>query len=213
MKMFIGLGACVTLLFVVVSAALYSSWYRGTEATFVENKKNSIAEQVEEKFSASAQPSDFSRTDKEGQKKIFDAFWVRTQSPDIIRMKIWKEDMVLWSDVSEIIGQRFLDNDELQEVLERKESIVEIKSLEKAENITEQQYGELLEVYVPIFDEKKDVVGVIEVYSSTADMRELLEQELLRKILLFGIPILSVYALSIVMLWRFFVKKERQTLS
>lgn len=209
MKIFIGLGVCVTIFFVGVSFALLSSWYTEAETIFVENEKNIIAEQVGEKFAASAQPSDFLLTDKDAQKKIFDAFWVRTQSPDIVRMKVWREDTVLWSDVREIVGQRFSDNDELRMVQEKKESVVEIKSLERAENITEQQYGELLEVYVPIFDEKKDIVGVIEVYSSTADMREFLEQKMIRQILVFGISLLSLYALSIMMLWRFFMKKAQ----
>lgn len=209
MKIFIGLGVCATIFFVGASFAFFSSWYTEAETTFVENEKNIIAEQVEEKFAVSARPGDFLLTDKDAQKKIFDAFWIRTQSPDIVRMKVWREDTVLWSDVSEIVGQRFSDNDELQMVQEKKKSVVEIKSPGKAENITEQQYGELLEVYVPIFDEKKDIVGVIEVYSSTADMREFLEQKMIRQILVLGIPILSLYALSIMMLWRFFMKKAQ----
>lgn len=209
MKMFFGLATCTTLVFIGVSALFLFSQYKATEAVFVENKKDAITEQVEERFFASAQPSDFLLTDKDAQKKVFDVFWARTQSPDILRMKVWREDVVLWSDVSEIIGQHFPDNDELKEAIIDKESKVEIDSPHRTENITEQQYGELFEVYVPIFDEKREVVGVIEVYSSTADMREFLEQKMIRQLLVFGIPALSLYALSIMMLWVFFMKKEQ----
>lgn len=199
---------CVTLAFAAISVTLLLSWYGQTEATFIKNEKEAISKHVREAFFASAQPDDFLRTDKDAQKKALDVFWVRVQSPDIIRMKVWKDDMVVWSDVSEIVGQRFSDNDEIELVLRSGESVVEVKSIKKTENITEQQYGELMEVYVPIFDEQRRIVGIVEVYASTIDMRSLLQKQLIQRVLLFGIPLLSLYAFGMMVLWQFLVKRK-----
>ena len=204
----IAVVVCVTLTFVGIVLTLLFSWYRETESAFIENEKETISKHVHETFLASAQSDDFFRADKNAQKKTLDIFWARIQSPDIVRMKIWKDSVIVWSDVSEIVGQRFSDNDELKVVMERRESVIEVNSIKKTENITEQQYGELMEVYVPIFDEQQRIVGIVEVYASTTDMRNLLQKRLVQRVLLFGVPLLSLYAFGIMILWQFLVKRK-----
>ena len=83
----------------------------------------------------------------------------------VVRVKIWsREGLLLYSDEKEQIGQRFPDNDELQEALAGK--IVSAVSPEKEENKEErEQYGRLFEVYVPLLPaDSNQVAGAYEIY-------------------------------------------------
>ncbi|MDO8683152.1 MAG: hypothetical protein Q7N50_06690, partial [Armatimonadota bacterium] len=86
--------------------------------------------------------------------------------PDIVRFKVYNhEGVVIWSDDQRVVGQKYPDNDELQEALEGK-VVAEMSSLSKKENVYEQDTtGSAVEVYVPIFsDTTKKLLGVIETY-------------------------------------------------
>jgi signal transduction histidine kinase/CheY-like chemotaxis protein len=88
--------------------------------------------------------------------------------PEVVRVKVWDRDAtVVWSDESRLIGQRFADNDELQEALAGEVS-VEIKTLQGREHTYERpSYTTLAEVYVPIVSKTTgQVVGVVEVYKN-----------------------------------------------
>jgi signal transduction histidine kinase/CheY-like chemotaxis protein len=88
--------------------------------------------------------------------------------PEVVRIKVWDRDAaVVWSDEPRLIGQRFADNEELQEALGGEVS-VEIKQLERREHTYERpSYTTLAEVYVPIVSKTTgEVVGVVEVYKN-----------------------------------------------
>ncbi len=90
--------------------------------------------------------------------------------PEVVRIKVWdREATVLWSDEPRLVGQRFPDNDELQEALAGKVA-VEIKTLGRREHAFERgNFTTLAEVYVPIVSKTTgEVVGVVEVYKSPA---------------------------------------------
>ena len=83
----------------------------------------------------------------------------------VVRVKIWsREGLLLYSDEKEQIGQRFPDDDELQEALAGK--IVSVVSPEKEENEEErEQYGRVFEVYVPLLPaDSNQVAGAYEIY-------------------------------------------------
>lgn len=69
----------------------------------------------------------------------------------IVRVKIWRADgHIVYSDLTDLIGQRFdLDPDEL-DVLRSGSVHAEISDLDKPENAGERLQGKLLEVYYPI---------------------------------------------------------------
>ena len=88
--------------------------------------------------------------------------------PEVTRIKIWNpEATVLWSDETRLIGQRFPENDELQEALTGRVAI-EIKSLTRTENVYEPHGARLAEIYVPIFSSTGAVIGVVEIYKTPA---------------------------------------------
>jgi diguanylate cyclase (GGDEF)-like protein len=91
------------------------------------------------------------------------AFQAGLNDGQLVRIKLWSADgEVLYSDQHELIGQRFPIDGDLQEGLDG-ELTAEVSHLDKAENVDERQFGELLEVYVPVrFGTEHD--GAFEIY-------------------------------------------------
>lgn len=89
----------------------------------------------------------------------------------VFRVKVWGGDgTVLWSDMPELIGQNFRDNENLQQALAGQVS-AERKWLDKSENMAEQGRGLVLEIYIPL-QQDGQVVGVVELYESDAALLE-----------------------------------------
>lgn len=88
-----------------------------------------------------------------------------TLMPDVSRFKVYNpKGVVIWSDDKRLVGQSFADNEELHEALEGK-IVADMTSLKKAENLFDQTpTGNAIELYVPIYAESKELLGVIEVY-------------------------------------------------
>lgn len=116
---------------------------------------------------------DFSTTSAERHAEVFSAYFARIQSPEIIRIKVWnKEHTIIWSNLTETIGQQFADNHELDEAFEG-EVEMEIEK-EKEEHVSERHYDEFAEIYVPVYgaEDSRTVIGVIEVYQPSIMMRD-----------------------------------------
>jgi len=88
-----------------------------------------------------------------------------TLMPDITRFKVYNpKGVVIWSDDKRLVGQSFAENEELQEALEGK-VVADMTSLKKAENLFDRTpTGSAIEIYVPIYAENKELLGVIEIY-------------------------------------------------
>jgi len=89
----------------------------------------------------------------------------------IFRVKAWSSDgTIVWSDQKDEIGQRFPDDDTLQDALKTGKPAYELGTSEKQENVgTEADKGSLLQVYTPVL--KNDAaVGVIELYEANRDL-------------------------------------------
>ncbi|HSB73069.1 MAG TPA: sensor histidine kinase [Candidatus Methylomirabilis sp.] len=86
--------------------------------------------------------------------------------PEILRVKIYDPAMmVVWSNESRLIGQRFPDNPHLVSALTG-QTRVNLAIEEKGENVYEREgVGRLVEVYVPIsFPGTTQTAGVVETY-------------------------------------------------
>ncbi|MDP2662817.1 MAG: sensor domain-containing diguanylate cyclase, partial [Dehalococcoidia bacterium] len=81
------------------------------------------------------------------------------------RIKLWSRDgTVIFSDNAALVGQRFPVGDKMAEAL-KGELAMELSNLQGGDNLTEIQFGGLLEVYVPIvFSGSSEVEGAFEVY-------------------------------------------------
>ena len=100
-------------------------------------------------------PATISQLDKAFQAGLADG--------QLVRIKLWSPDgQVRYSDQHALIGQRFPIEEDLEESLDG-ELTAEVSHLDKAENVDERQFGELLEVYVPVRFGAEHV-GAFEIY-------------------------------------------------
>src|SRR5215467_12029397 len=91
------------------------------------------------------------------------AFQAGLADGQLVRIKLWSPSgEVLYSDQHELIGQSFPVEDDLQEALDGELS-ADVSHVDKAENVDERQFGELLEVYVPVRFGTEHV-GAFEIY-------------------------------------------------
>jgi two-component system NarL family sensor kinase len=76
----------------------------------------------------------------------------RTIGQTIVRVKIWDPSgRILYSDASDLIGQRFPLGEEESGVLSRPQTRADVSDLQAPENRLERDQGKLLEVYRPIW--------------------------------------------------------------
>ena len=89
----------------------------------------------------------------------------------IFRVKVWSTDgTIVWSDQGEEIGQKFPDDDTLQDALTTGRPAYELGESEKQENVgTEADKGSLLQVYTPVLRDGR-TVGAIELYEANRDL-------------------------------------------
>jgi hypothetical protein len=128
-----------------------------------EKRKAETAAYIQKRAVVLLKVEDINEGDPALRQQSFQAFFDAVQSPDLVRMKIWnREYTVVWSELRELIGQRFLDNHGVKEALEGKVAFELVES--KDEQVSERAFQALSETYVPFFDATGEVAGVIEVY-------------------------------------------------
>jgi hypothetical protein len=182
--------------------------YEIVKAAAIENQKTATAVFIQTRAAALIKPENFSAGDPAAQRKVFEAFFDAVQSPNLVRMKVWNRNFtVVWSNLAELIGQRFPDNHEVEESFEGKIEF-EIEK-PKAENILERQYQELSELYVPISNAQGETVGVVEVYQPTFSLYQEINAGFRRRLVPALVVCLAAYLLILFVLGRFI--KPRQS--
>jgi diguanylate cyclase (GGDEF)-like protein len=120
------------------------------------------------------------------------AFQAGLADGQLVRIKLWSPDgEILYSDQHELIGQGFPIEEDLQEGLEG-ELTAEVSHLDKAENVDERQFGELLEVYVPVRFGTEHA-GAFEIYVPWSPIADQIADNTRR--------LLAVIAGGLVLLW------------
>ena len=185
---------------VILAAGLWLwSQYLAIMSAAIEKTKTSSARYVQERARSLIKPEDFSDGDSARQRKTFETFFAAVQSPNLVRMKVWDRNFtVIWSDLRDLIGQRFPDNHEVEEALEGKIEFEVEKP--KGERVTERQFEDLGELYVPISGGKGDIVGVLEVYQPTRALRQEVRAEFLRSAALAAVVAAAFYVLALLAL-------------
>ncbi len=111
-------------------------------------------------------PEDFTAKDFASKDKTYKKFFYEISTDEIVRFKVWSTDKtIVYSDQKDEVGKTFSDDDELNDALGG-EVQSEISDLEKSENISEKDFKQLIEIYVPIKSDSGKVIGVIETYAS-----------------------------------------------
>lgn len=202
-KIIIGLGFAVLL----VGGFFLHSRYTAIYDAAIEKRKIETVSFIRERALQFVATEDFASNDVEYQRQVFKNFWENIQSPEWLRIKVWDTNYtIIWSDLSGLIGQRFADNHEVAESLEGHIEF-EVDLVEKGEHVSEREYWELSEIYVPILDAQGAVVGVVEVYRPMISLRENVRAEFQKYAISFTVITLIGYgALSSIIY--FFLKRR-----
>lgn len=149
----------------------------------------------------------FSETDLTKTQNIFSSFFKEVKTNDILRIKAWdKNARVIAANDTSIIGKAFPKNEEFQEAI-RGKVVSEIKEPLQAENVKEQGYKQLMEVYVPIFssDGGSDVIGVIETYTILDSLNRQIDaaqRDLMIKVVTVSVPLILLLGALFFVLYR-----------
>ena len=175
-KVIIGLG-----IFAIIGAGLWLyNRYEAIKATVLEARKADTAARVQNLASSLIKPEDFIDQDPVRQRRTFETFFTAIQSPEVFRLKVYnREPKIIWSNLREIIGQDASTNQEVGDALKQGKITLKFKSL-KPEQVSERQFQEFTETYVPIRYGRGQIVGVIEVYQTALSAKKKIQEELLQ---------------------------------
>ncbi|MDE1863539.1 MAG: HAMP domain-containing histidine kinase [Thaumarchaeota archaeon] len=111
--------------------------------------------------------NDFSPNNLYEKNKTFSQFANEIDNPELVRLKIWSPNgEIIYSDESSLVGRTYPDNSKLAAALAGGHVVSSISNLNDPDNYAEKQYGQLIEIYIPIKSDSNRVVGVVEAYLS-----------------------------------------------
>ena len=198
------LGGTIVIALVIISTSLYSilisEQIRMISLEQAESDNFSFVTSLAQK---ELSEKDFVPQNYEEKKITFSNFFMHLESEETIRIKVWSQDgTILYSDDQSIIGENFKDNLRFQESIDGKITS-EIKEPIDPENIAEVGYGQLMEIYIPIWLDSEKPLGVIELYCTLDTMNESISKVNFLvfevTLILIGIISSSVIIFSIVM--------------
>lgn len=156
-----------------------SNRYVEAQTQVFDHEKAQLAIEISAKAAQTIPQSAFGNDGKMPSPEVFRAFFETIQSAEIVRFKAWNpQHTIVWSNLSEIIGQTFPDNEEVSEAL-KGEVELEIEK-QKDEHVSERQFGNLAEVYMPLRNPRGDIVGVMEVYKTAYAMEAQVRSNFIR---------------------------------
>lgn len=156
----------IFLSLVFVGFALNYEITKSIKHTLLEQASNQVVNFVQLQASRhNIVASDYLLSNPEGIKH-FDVLAQEVTTKDVIRVKAWdKNQAVVYSDDTNLIGKTFGANPELKSALTSGYASTEIAKPTAAENVDERNYKEFLEIYVPIiYKGSGSPIGVVEIY-------------------------------------------------
>jgi len=191
----------ILILIIVIGIFSVVSIRESLEENMINRTKGEIAPFVNLQTNQHVPEEIFLESDLKKTQNIFDIFFEEIDTDEIIRIKVWdSKGKIIASDNPEIVGQTFSDDDEFQKAI-KGEVIAEINPLEKAENIQEIGYGQLMEVYVPIIYSDGEVVGIVETYTRLDNLNTQIENA--QKDLMVKILLVLIFSFSIIIILLF----------
>jgi hypothetical protein len=176
----------------------------------VAKRKDVIAQEVRAN-AAAITPEVMGAWSSEGSKAAFTVTYHALQSPRVIRFKVWTVDRVVaWSNLSEIIGQHFADNEEVGEAVDEGNPVmsIEMPSETESEHVSERNFEALTETYIPLKDASGKVYGVLELYEPAS----VVQQPAQAALLAYALPLPAITLA--VFVWAFArVMKKKSPLS
>lgn len=176
---------------------------------YLTEQKRNVAEFVQKQAEQHLRPGDFKVENISQTGKTFDAYKSEILTSEIVRVKIYDTSgVVLYSDEKQLIGQKLFqgEEDELEEIL-KGEVVADIAKPTKQENVFEKQFGELMEIYTPIYFGGDRVVGIVETYYQL----DLLNALIIKSQVYLISSILTIFIVLLVVLF-FLINKASKSL-
>jgi signal transduction histidine kinase len=197
---------CVSLI-----ASALTGWLVAKEVknVYLSEQQRNVADLVQNQARIQLRSADFQVSQAELNQPRFATYSKSIATSKVVRVKIYDTNgIVLYSDEAELIGQKLFgeEEEELREILSG-QVVADISKPNKKENAFESQFGELLEIYVPISFNTNEVVGIVETYFQL----DLLNKSILKSQLYLVTSILSIFLLLLITLF-LLVRKASQTL-
>ena len=120
--------------------------------------------------------NDFELGSSDERKNTFEKFFQEMKTEEMLRIKVWNKDgTIVYSNDESIVGKNFSGNERFQHAIAGMKT-TEIKDPVDPENISEVGYGQLMEIYIPIYLDSIESVGVIELYYNMDMVNESISQ-------------------------------------
>jgi len=137
------------------------------------------------------------------------------KNEETVRLKVWAKDgTIIYSDDDELIGKNFKENIRFLSSINGNMSS-QIKDPIDPENVSEVGYGQLMEIYVPIYLDSIEPVGVIELYFSLDSINKSVDEvnSIIFTVVIFLIGLISVaiilFSMSVVKLSQQNIQQEK----
>jgi signal transduction histidine kinase len=198
------IGGLIVIFLTIISTTLYSTMIsEQIRQITLERAETSTASYVKSLAVNELAIEDFEPQNFDKKKSVFLSFFQHIKSDETVRIKVWAKDgTIIYSDDDEIIGKNFKENTRFLESI-KGQITSEIKEPIDPENVAEVGYEQLIEIYVPIWLDSTQPIGVIELYCSLDSMNESIQKVnsliLEVTIILIGIISIGVILFSIVM--------------
>ena len=135
------------------------------EDMMINRAKDTYANIVQQNIRIFLAPEHFYQPNFSKDKEAFERYFSVLRTNEIVRIKVWNKDgTIVYSDMEELLGKNFADNINFKNAMNGTVDISIKRELAKKEQVHEQQYKGLMEIYVPVRFNDKDVAGAVELY-------------------------------------------------
>ena len=187
----------ISILVVVFGVVLLFFAKNTLETSLINRGKTEIASLMHVWVDSHIPIETFSEPDVTKTQPVFDKYFHEIKTDEMLRIKVWdKNARIISANDPTIVGKTFSDHQLFQKAI-KGETVVELKPPIRPENIKEQGYGQLMEVYVPIVNSNGEVVGIVEVYTIVDNLnRQIFEAQKGLTFVLISISIPTIALLS-----------------
>ena len=159
-------GIIIIVLAIISSLIVVAMISEQIRQTAISNAEKSNASYLTSVATGKLTVKDFESQNFDEKKITFKNYFDSVKNDQTLRIKVWAKDgTIIYSDGSTIVGDNFASNPRFQNSING-QLLSEIKDPVEPENIDETGYGQLMEIYVPIYLNQLEPVGVIELYFS-----------------------------------------------
>lgn len=184
-------GGMIIILIIIITGYLFSSLLSEEIRNIALKRSETLNSSLINSFAThNLVVQDFQTDSLVESKNKFNTFFEAIKTEEMLKIKVWSKDgTIICSNDESIIGKNFIDNERFQYSIAGM-STTEIKHPVDAENISEMGYGQLMEIYVPVYLDSVEPVGVIELYYIMDSINESINQ--VNMLILFGVISMSL---------------------